>query len=67
MRGGKLVKGLDRMMLDPQLVTLGALTMAIGFTMYYAGLKKNMLELKQRRRICPACGRRIAGRVCNAH
>ncbi len=55
------------MTLDPQLATLGALTMAIGFTMYYAGLKKNMLELKQQRRICPACGRRIAGRVCNAH
>ncbi|MBA2297206.1 MAG: hypothetical protein H0W14_04145 [Actinobacteria bacterium] len=55
------------MTLDPQIALLGALTMAVGFTMYYAGLKKNMLELKQRRRICPACGRRITGRVCNAH
>ena len=55
------------MTLDPQLAMLGALTMTIGFTMYYAGLKKNMLELKQRRRICPSCGRNISGRTCDAH
>ena len=52
---------------DPQLAMLGALTMAVGFTMYYAGLKKNMLELKQPKRICPSCGRHITGRICNAH
>lgn len=55
------------MTLDPQFALLGALTMAIGFTMYYAGLKKNMLELKRRRRICPSCGRNIVGRACDAH
>jgi hypothetical protein len=54
-------------MIDPQLAMLGALTMAIGYTMYFAGLKKNMLELKQRRRVCPSCGRDITGRSCTAH
>jgi hypothetical protein len=54
-------------MIDPQIAMLGALTMAIGYTMYFAGLRKNMLELKQRRRICPSCGRRITGRSCTAH
>jgi hypothetical protein len=54
-------------MIDPQIAMLGALTMAIGYTMYFAGLKKNMLELKQRRRICPSCGRTITGRSCTGH
>jgi len=54
-------------MIDPQIAMLGALTMAIGYTMYFAGLKKNMLELKQRKRICPSCGRNITGRICTAH
>ena len=54
-------------MIDPQIAMLGALTMAIGYTMYFAGLKKNMLELKHRRRICPSCGRTITGRSCTAH
>jgi hypothetical protein len=55
------------MMLDPQIAMLGALTMAIGFTMYYAGLRKNMLEPRRRKRICPSCGRHIAGRRCDGH
>ncbi len=55
------------MMLDPQVAVLVALMMAVGWTMCYAGLKKHMLELKQRRRICPSCGRMIRGRVCNSH
>ena len=54
-------------MIDPQLAMLAVLTMAIGYTMFYAGLKKNMLEPKQRRRICPSCGRNITGRICTAH
>ena len=54
-------------MIDPQIAMLGALTMAIGYTMYFAGLKKNMLELKQRKRICPSRGRNITGRICTAH
>jgi hypothetical protein len=32
-----------------------------------AGLSKNALELRRRRRICPSCGREIIGRRCSAH
>ena len=52
---------------DPQLVTFTTLAMAIGFTMFYSGIKKNALELKRRRRICPSCGRNITGTVCREH
>jgi len=55
------------MTVDPQIVTFVALAMAIGYTMFFSGLKKNLLELKQRRRICPSCGRRIDGPVCREH
>jgi hypothetical protein len=55
------------MTLDPQLATLAASTMAIGYTMYFTGLKKHALELKQRKRMCPSCGRIISGRVCSEH
>ena len=54
------------MTLDPQIAT-AALTMAIGYTMFFSGLKKHALELKRRRRICPSCGRAIDGAVCNQH
>jgi hypothetical protein len=54
-------------MIDPQIAVLAALTMAIGYTMYFAGLKKHMLELKRRKRICPSCGRNITGRSCTGH
>jgi formate dehydrogenase maturation protein FdhE len=55
------------MTLDPQLVLFAALAMAIGWTMTFSGLKKNALELKQRRRTCPSCGRQISGAVCREH
>lgn len=55
------------MAFDPQILMLAALMMAVGWTMTFSGLKKHMLELKQRRRTCPACGRHISGRVCEAH
>jgi hypothetical protein len=55
------------MTFDPQIATLAALLMAVGWTMWFAGLKKHMLEHKPRRRICPSCGRPIDGRVCRAH
>jgi hypothetical protein len=48
-------------------VTFSALVMAFAWTMAFAGLKKHALELKQRKRRCPSCGRRIDGRVCDAH
>ncbi len=55
------------MTLDPQLAVLAALTMAIGYTMFFSGLTKHALERKQRRRICPSCGRAIDGAVCRQH
>lgn len=55
------------MTLDPQFVTLAALMMGIGYTMFFAGLKKHALELKPRRRTCPSCGRHISGNVCREH
>ena len=55
------------MAFDPEIVMLAALMMAVGWTMTFSGLKKHMLELKRRKRVCPACGRHIEGRVCEAH
>ena len=55
------------MMLDPQIAVSAALGMAVGWTMIFSGLKKNVLEPKQRRRICPSSGRHISGAVCREH
>jgi hypothetical protein len=55
------------MTVDPQLALLIALTMAIGWTMMVSGLAKRMLEPKRPPRICPSCGREIAGFVCKQH
>jgi hypothetical protein len=52
------------MKLDPQTATLAVTTLGIGWIMTVAGLKKSALELKQRKRTCPSCGRHIAARVC---
>ena len=61
-------KGRPRMTaVDPQIVTFVALAMAAGYTMFFAGLKKHVLELKRRRRTCPSCGRLIDGPVCREH
>jgi hypothetical protein len=54
-------------MLDPEIIMLAALTTAFGWTMLFAGTRKRALEFKRRKRTCPACGRTIAGRVCNQH
>jgi hypothetical protein len=42
-------------------------TTAFGWTMLFAGARKRVLQLRRRKRICPACGREIAGRVCDGH
>ncbi|HVM68670.1 MAG TPA: hypothetical protein VM204_02405 [Gaiellaceae bacterium] len=55
------------MTFDPHLAATMAMLMAVCWTMCFAGMKKHMLELKQRRRVCPSCGRTIHGRVCNSH
>jgi hypothetical protein len=43
-----------------------ALTCGIGYLMTLAGLSKNALEFRRRRRTCPSCGRHIEARVCRA-
>ncbi len=55
------------MTLDPQTTVLVALIMGVGWTMYFSGLKKHLLEPKRGRRVCPSCGRHITGRTCTAH
>ena len=51
------------MSLDPHMAAL-LLTTAAGLMMSIAGLRKNGLEKRQRRRICPSCGHELHGRVC---
>jgi formate dehydrogenase maturation protein FdhE len=53
------------MALDPHTATLAVLTLGIGWVMAAAGLQKNALERKRRRRTCPSCGRHIEARVCS--
>ena len=43
--------------LDPHIATLLVLVTGIGYTMAHAGVAKNALEWKRRRRVCPICGR----------
>jgi formate dehydrogenase maturation protein FdhE len=45
-------------------VVLVILTLAAGWLMMQAGLAKSVLESRQRRRVCPSCGREIRTRVC---
>jgi hypothetical protein len=52
---------------DPQLAALLASSFGIGLLMTLAGLQKNALEWKRRRRVCPSCGREIRGRTCGGH
>ena len=48
-------------------LTLVLSAAGVGWLMVRAGLGKNALELRQRRRVCPSCGRVITGRRCDAH
>jgi hypothetical protein len=50
-----------------QNLTLVLSSTAVGYLMVKAGLGKNALEIRRRRRVCPSCGRQIHGRTCNAH
>lgn len=54
------------MTLNLHVALLAVLTLAIGWTMMSVGLQKSALEWRQRRRICPSCGREIHARVCAA-
>ena len=54
----------ETMSLDPHLAVLLVSTTAAGLLMSIAGLRKNGLERRRRRRICPSCGRELRGSVC---
>jgi hypothetical protein len=43
--------------IDPHVELLMALASAAAWLMMKAGLAKNLLEPKRRRKICPSCGR----------
>jgi NADH pyrophosphatase NudC (nudix superfamily) len=52
------------MRIDLHMAMLAILTVGIGWMMMTAGLQKSALEWRQRRRICPSCGREMRARVC---
>jgi hypothetical protein len=50
------------------LVTGAAIVAGVSWTMLSTAAKKRMIDLRgDRKRTCPSCGRRIAGRVCDRH
>lgn len=53
--------------LTPQLAAVFAVTTGVGFLMMLSGIQKSLLEWRQRRRTCPACGRRIHRRTCGCN
>jgi rRNA maturation endonuclease Nob1 len=54
------------MVLDPHIAIFGVLTLVVAYLMMIAGVQKNALEWRRRRRTCPSCGRDIEARVCRA-
>ncbi|HET8752450.1 MAG TPA: hypothetical protein VFM43_08005 [Gaiellaceae bacterium] len=52
------------MHLDPHVAIAAVTTLAAAWLMIVAGLQKSALERRQRRRVCPSCGREIRARVC---
>ena len=59
--------GAERKVMMSHSLTLVLSAAGVGYLMVKAGLAKNALESKHRRRICPSCGRVITGRRCDAH
>ena len=55
------------MSLDPHLAVLLVSTTAAGLMMSIAGIRKNGLEFRRRRRICPSCGRELRRSACACH
>ena len=43
---------------------LVVVTVGVGWVMMTAGVQKSALEWRQRRRVCPSCGRELHTRVC---
>lgn len=54
------------MTLNLHIALLAILTIGIGWVMMTAGLQKSALEWRQRRRVCPSCGREMHARVCTS-
>ena len=54
------------MAFDPHPTTLAVATLGVGWVMAVAGLRKGALELRNRRRICATCGRRLDAPRCRA-
>jgi hypothetical protein len=52
------------MHVDPQVAVVAITTLGAGWLMMTAGVQKNVLEHRKRRRVCPSCGREIQARVC---
>ena len=52
------------MHLDPHVAIATVSTLGAAWLMVKAGLSKSALETRQRRRVCPSCGREIRARVC---
>jgi hypothetical protein len=52
------------MLLNPHVAVIAVTTAGIGWGMMVAGVHKNALEWRRRRRICPSCGREIRARFC---
>ena len=52
------------MTINLHIALLAILTIGIGWVMMVAGVQKSALEWRQRRRICPSCGRQMQTRVC---
>ena len=50
--------------LDPHVAIVMVLCMSVGYVMLYAGVSKNALEWKRKRRICPTCGRHDSSCHC---
>ncbi|HUJ56324.1 MAG TPA: hypothetical protein VLW49_10095 [Gaiellaceae bacterium] len=54
------------MHLDLHLAVAAVSTLGAGWLMLSAGLQKNALERRRRRRVCPSCGREMQARVCRS-
>jgi NADH pyrophosphatase NudC (nudix superfamily) len=53
------------MALDPHTVALFASTFCVALLMALSGMQKSVLDWKNRRRMCPSCGRRLnSGCIC---
>jgi hypothetical protein len=50
---------------DPHALALFALTFCVAVLMALSGMQKSALDWKNRRRMCPSCGRRLnSGCIC---